>query len=86
MTLPYLTIGKWALGLVAGLLIAWGLYAGIIRPVTKPNPSTRQEADTIHNYYNQPRVSFGCARWEIYGKEKKDISSSNSNNPVSNPI
>ena len=68
--MPYATIIKWVLGAVGGLAIAWAIYAGIIRPITKPNPSTAQKADTIYNYYNQPRVSFGCAAWDI---PKKDI-------------
>ena len=60
-----MTIAKWVLGMVGGLVIAWGLYAGIIRPVTKPNPSTLQKADNIINYYLTPRVSFGCANFRI---------------------
>jgi hypothetical protein len=67
--MPYATIIKWVLGAVGGLVIAWALYAGIIRPVLKPNPSTAQKAETIYNYYNQPRVSFGCAAWDIPKKE-----------------
>jgi hypothetical protein len=54
-------------GAVIGVLaVAWGLYAGLIRPTTKPNPTTTQAADHIHNYTYQPRpLSFGCVRWDI---------------------
>ena len=35
--------------------IGWAIYAGIIRPVTKPNPTTTQQADSIQNInYNYP--------------------------------
>lgn len=61
MTIPYLTLGKWVAGILAGLGIAWAIYAGIIRPTTKPNPTTKQEATTIVNYnMSTPRQSFGC--------------------------
>ena len=70
--IPYLTIGKWVGGILGGLAIGWIVYAGLIRPVTKPNPSTTQSAETIHNYYNTPRISFGCARWEV--KSDKPVS------------
>jgi len=71
MTLPYLTIGKWIGGLLAGLALAWIVYAGLIRPTTKPNPSTKQEATTIINHnYSTPKVSFGCMRFNVY--ERKD--------------
>ena len=78
-------IVKYAGAIIAGLAIAWAVYAGIIRPVTKPNPSTTQSGENIYNYYNTPRISFGCARWSIYGKEK-DISSPNSINTGSNTV
>ena len=58
---------RYGFGIVGGLLMAWGLYAGLIRPTTKPNPT--QEAATINNYYNQPR--FGCMRFQVYEREVK---------------
>ena len=64
------SIVKWVAGLLGGLAIAWTIYAGVIRPVTKPNPSTRQEAQTINNFHNTPRISFGCAHWRVYGKDE----------------
>ena len=69
MILPYLTIGKWLGGILGGLVFAWIIYAGLIRPITKPNPTTKQEATTINNYYNQPR--FGCMRFQVYEREVK---------------
>jgi hypothetical protein len=64
-----LIIAKW-IGVVLGFLgLAWAVYAGIIRPVTKPNPSssTAQEAKEIINYTVtiQPRQSFGCTNFQI---------------------
>ena len=81
----YLLVGKWAGGILGGLAIAWAVYAGIIRPVTKPNPTTTQSGEIINNYNNTPRISFGCAKWTVYGKEK-DISSNSSDNTGSNPL
>lgn len=62
--MPYLTIAKWVGGLLGGLALAWIVYAGLIRPTTKPNPTTTNQADVINNYYNQPRISFGCSAWD----------------------
>jgi hypothetical protein len=56
----YLTIIKWVGGLLGGLALAWIIYAGLIRPVTKPNPSTTQSAGTIVNYNTTPKSTFGC--------------------------
>ena len=41
---------------IAGL--GWAVYAGIIRPTTKPNPSTAtsQKADAITNNYINPNT------------------------------
>ena len=61
----YLTIAKWVGGALAGLALVWIVYAGLIRPTTKPNPTTKQEAQTIVNYNYYPRISFGCANWRI---------------------
>lgn len=72
-----LKILKYAGAVVAGLVIAWAIYAGIIRPVTKPNPTTTQTGENINNYYNTPRISFGCAKWSVYGKDTSV--------PVTNP-
>lgn len=74
--MPYALIAKWVGGIVGGLVMAWIVYAGLIRPVIKPNPSTTQNAGSIHNYYNQPRISFGCARWEVV-KEPVEITKAN---------
>jgi len=70
ITMPYLTIGKWVGGVLGGLALAWIFYAGLIRPTTKPNPSTSQKADNITNYvYNTtPKSTFGCATVKVYEK------------------
>ena len=45
-------------------IVGWGLYAGLIRPTTKPNPSTSNKAETIYQYsytYNcKALLNFGC--------------------------
>jgi hypothetical protein len=43
-------------------ICGWGLYAGLIRPITKPNPSTKQEATTIYNnnYNCKSLIGWGC--------------------------
>ncbi len=49
---------------VAGL--AWAVYAGIIRPVTKPNPTnTQQGKGDNYNYTIQPRSYFGCMKFDL---------------------
>ena len=65
----YLTIAKWVGGVLLGLMVAWIFYAGLVRPTTKPNPSTSQKADTIENYTYSPRLSFGCMAFGIPKKE-----------------
>ena len=40
------------------IVVAWGLYAGIVRPVTKPNPSTTQTGGISNSYNFHPM--FGC--------------------------
>jgi hypothetical protein len=37
--------------------IGWAVYAGIIRPTTKPNASTSQKADAITNNYINPSTA-----------------------------
>ena len=60
---------------VAGL--AWAVYAGIIRPVTKPNPATTQNASQINNYYIYPNkkgfslLSWGT--WHLLSKDTREI-------------
>ena len=66
----YLTIAKWIGGALLGLILAWIFYAGLIRPTTKPNPSTAQEAQMIINNNYNPRITFGCAHWGLI-REKK---------------
>lgn len=63
--MKWLTVFKWTGGVVGGLVLAWIFYAGLIRPTTKPNPSTTNNADTIVNLSVAPRVSFGCANFRI---------------------
>ena len=49
---------------VAGL--SWAVYSGIIRPVTKPNPSnTQQGARDNYNVTIAPKSYFGCQKFDI---------------------
>lgn len=46
--------GHWimrTLSVLAVIGVGWAIYAGIVRPTTKPNPSTTQSAELIKNYY-----------------------------------
>ncbi len=55
-------LGHWAVYFILSTVVIWGLYAGLVRPVTKPNPTTIQNGGysyTIH-------VGFGgCARLPV---------------------
>jgi len=75
---------KVVLVVIAGLVIAWGAYIFLVKPHINPIPTTKQEGEVINNFYNQPRISFGCARWEVRqdGKESKENTTITA--PVSN--
>lgn len=59
--------------LIAGL--SWAIYAGIVRPVTKPNATqtTNQRCarDLTNNNYN-PKVGIGCMRITIQQRDRED--------------
>jgi len=62
---------KWIIGVLGGLGIAWVIYAGVLKPVLFPNPSTDQNAESIINhYYSKPGVTFGCMSFRVYEREK----------------
>jgi hypothetical protein len=85
--MKWMVILKYFAGVVAGLGIAWAVYAGVIRPVTKPNPNTTQSAETIINHnYGTPKVYFGCLNMRIYERKEKDISGPDSVNTISPTI
>lgn len=69
----YIAVAKWIGVGVLVLVIGWAIYAGIIRPVVKPNPSTANQAEVIYNYTIQPRSTFGCSAFLIR-REKDDNS------------
>jgi hypothetical protein len=64
LKMPYLTIGKWIGGVLGGLALAWIVYAGLIRPVTKPTPTTVQTGGTSYTI-TSPRQTFGCTNIRI---------------------
>ena len=70
MPIIWLKIFKWLGITLAAGLIGWGLYAGLIRPVTKPNPTETQKADIIinRNIISDFHPTFGCMR--IRGEKK----------------
>lgn len=63
--MKWLTVVKYGGGILGGLALAWIFYAGLIRPTTKPVPTTTNNADTIVNLSVAPRVSFGCANFRL---------------------
>lgn len=70
--LPYGKIGLTLLVVFSLAIGGWGIYAGLIRPITKPNPTTTQNAENITNYnYPSPKVYFGCINYAIKGETKK---------------
>lgn len=55
----YIIIG--ILILVALGTVGWIFYAGLIRPTTKPNPSTIQQGQNDnYNFSITPHQTFGC--------------------------
>ncbi len=73
MPIIWIKILKWVGISFAIGIFAWGLYAGLIRPTTKPNPSENQNAENIinYNYSFEPHQTFGCARY-IAPENKKE--------------
>lgn len=61
----FISVLVWVL-VLAGL--SWAVYAGIIRPVTKPNPTLTQNAQEITNNYFYPNkkvFGFGINLWGL---------------------
>jgi hypothetical protein len=51
--------GLLVIGAIAGL--GWAVYAGVIRPVTKPNPTTTYKAENLYKYdynYSRPETAI----------------------------
>lgn len=63
--------GLLVIGAIAGL--GWAIYAGLIRPITKPNPSTTQQGQRDNfSYTIAPRQTFGgCMRFDL--KKPNDV-------------
>ena len=78
MTIPYLTIVKWGFGIFGGIMLATAIYFGLIRPTTKPNPTTKQEAKVIVNYTIAPRQTFGCTHLRIQRIPDETLANTNS--------
>ncbi len=58
--------------LIAG--ITWCVYVAVIRPHTKPNPTTKEEAENIYHYTYSPKSTFGCTSVKVreYQEEIKE--------------
>jgi len=55
-------LGHWLVYVILTAGVVWVVYAGMIRPITKPNP-------TQQGVFYTPKVTFGCANFAI-PKEK----------------
>lgn len=58
----WLFVKKFGVWVIMAVILGWTTYAGIIRPVTKPNPSNKQEGRD-DNYHYEIRQTFGCVRF-----------------------
>lgn len=55
-------LGHWVVYFLLSAVVIWGLYAGIIRPVTKPNPTNIQNGGNAYTIH----IGFGgCARLPV---------------------
>jgi hypothetical protein len=54
------------LGIGMLLFVGYGLWKAYIK---KPDPTTAQRAETINNYYHQPKSTFGCATVKTYDSQ-----------------
>lgn len=43
-------VGHWLVYFVLSAIVGWIIYAGLIRPVIKPNPTTTQTGGVAYNY------------------------------------
>jgi len=67
-------IVKWIGGILGGLAVAWIVYAGLIRPTTKPPVTETQIAERLTNinYSFEPRQTFfGCASYRVTKEKEK---------------
>jgi hypothetical protein len=54
-------LGHWLVYFILSAIVAWIVYAGLIRPVIKPNPTSVQSGGVSYNY----TINLGmlsCAR------------------------
>lgn len=52
--------------------IGWAVYVTVVRPHTKPNPTTTEYADNIYKHeVSQPRVWFGCMSIQVRDELRK---------------
>jgi len=56
--------GLLVLGVIA--LVVWSIYVTVVKPHTKPTPTTTQQAEQITNItHNYPKPTFGCMYFRI---------------------
>jgi len=60
-------LGHWLIYVALTALVGWSVYVAVIRPHTKPTPTTSEKAETIvHNNYDcKGLFVIGCG-----GKKK----------------
>ena len=61
-------LGHWVVYFVLSAIVVWGLYAGLIRPVTKPNPTAVQTGGVSNTYNIHP--TFGCMSIPVMQEKK----------------
>lgn len=49
--------------IIAGL--GWAIYVTVVRPHTKPNATTKQEAESITNFNYDVKPTFGCMSFKV---------------------
>jgi hypothetical protein len=70
-------LGHWVVYFVLSAIVIWGLYAGLVRPTTKPNPTTTvQSGGVVYDI----KIGFGgCARIPEVRPNDKTVNPINSN-------
>jgi flagellar biosynthesis/type III secretory pathway M-ring protein FliF/YscJ len=63
---------KYVGGVIGGVMVAWIVYVGVVRPHTKPNPTTTNQAETMVNYTFTVQPRFGCSSVRVDEWKRND--------------